>query len=72
MDYFLIEDHELLKKCNTNCNKVSSETKKEFHSKPVYNKTFLKTKLNSFGDEATDFHDKEMTKGGSNDTCLAV
>ena len=72
MDYFLIEDDELLKKCNTSCNKVSSEGKKQFNSKPVYNKIFLKNKLKSFGDEATDFHDKEMPKGGSNDTCLAV
>ena len=32
----------------------------------------MKTKVKSFGDEATDFHDKEMPKAGSNHTCLAV
>ena len=32
----------------------------------------MKTKVKSSGDEATDFHDKEMPKAGSNHTCLAV
>ena len=32
----------------------------------------MKTKVKSYGDEATDFHDKEMPKAGSNHTCLAV
>ena len=32
---------------------------------------FPKTKK-SYGDEATDFHKKEMQKIGSYDTCLAV
>ena len=33
---------------------------------------FLKTKIKSCGDEATDFHGKEMAKESSNHTCLAV
>ena len=28
--------------------------------------------MKSEGDEATDFHDKEMSSAGSNHTCLAV
>ena len=28
--------------------------------------------LKSYGDEASDFHDKEMPRAGSNHTCLAV
>ena len=32
----------------------------------------MKTKIKFFGDEATDFHNKEMLKTGSNHTCLAV
>ena len=32
----------------------------------------MKTKVKSYGDEATDFHDKEIPKAGSNHTCLAV
>ena len=46
--------------------------KKKFDSKPVYDKTFLRTKIKSYVDEATDFHDKEIPKAASNHTCLAV
>ena len=46
--------------------------KKEFNSEPIYNKKFLKTKIKYYGDEATDFHDKEIPKVGCNYTCLAV
>ena len=46
--------------------------KKEFDSKPISNKTFLKTKIKSYGDEATDFLDKEISKVGSNYSCLAA
>ena len=35
-------------------------------------KDFSKTKLKSYFNDATDFHDKEMYKVGSNHTCLAV
>ena len=34
----------------------------------LYNKNYLKTKIISYSDKATDFHDKEMP----NHTCLAV
>ena len=37
----------------------------------MYNKKILKTKIKSYGDEATDFHDKEIPKAGSNHTSLA-
>ena len=46
--------------------------KKIFDSKTIYSKKFLKTKIKSFGDEATDFHDKAFPKVWSNYTCLAV
>ena len=32
----------------------------------------MKTKINSHGDEVTDFYDKKTLKVGSNHTCLAV
>ena len=70
--YFLIENDELLEKYNTVWDKVSADIKKEFDSEPVYNKHFLKTKIKSYGDEVTDFYDKEIPKADSNDTCLAV
>ena len=56
--YFLIEDNDLLEKYNTICDKVRADIKKEFDSKPVYNNKLLKTKIKSYGDEATDFHNK--------------
>ena len=44
-------DNDLLKKYNTISDKVSSDIKKEFNSEPDYNKTFLKTKMKSHGEE---------------------
>ena len=48
--YFLIEDDDLLEKYNTIWDKVIVDIKKEFDSKPVYNKNFLKTKRKSHDD----------------------
>ena len=42
--YFLIEDDELLEKYNTIWDKVSADMKKEFDSKAIFNKNYLKTK----------------------------
>ena len=70
--YFLIEDDDLLEKCNTIWDKVSADIKREFYSKPVYNKKYLKTKIKSHGDDVTDVYDKEISKVDSNYSCLAV
>ena len=32
----------------------------------------MKTKIKSYGDEVTNFHDKQIPKADSNHTCLAV
>ena len=48
--HFLIKDDDLLKKYNTNWDKVSADIKKEFDNELVYNKTFLKTKTKSHSD----------------------
>ena len=70
---FFIEDDEFLGKFNNNIlDQVSTDIKKEFDSKPVYNKEFLKTKIKSHGDEVTDFYDEKIPKVDSNHTCLAV
>ena len=69
--YFLIED-DLLGKYNTIWDKVSTDIKKEFDSKPVYNKIYLKTTIKSHGNEVTDFYDKKIPKLDHNHTCLAV
>ena len=69
---FLIENGQLIEKYNDIWNKTSNSIKTEFHSKSVYNKKPLKTKINTYGNKAKDFHDKEILKVGSNYTCLAV
>ena len=45
---------------------------KKLDCEPIYNKKFLKTKISCYGDEATDFQDKEVPKVDSNYTCLAL
>lgn len=35
-------------------------------------KKILKTKIQSYGNEATNFHNKEIPLAGSDYTCLAV
>ena len=70
--YFLIEDDDLLGKYNTTWDKVSGDIKKEFDSKPVYNKNYLKTKIKSHGDEVTGFYHKNIPNLDSNHTCLVV
>ena len=68
----MLEDDELLEKYNGIWVKVSPSNKKEVDSKRDYKKKFLKTKIKSYSDESSDFHDQEMSKAGSNYTCLAV
>ena len=65
---FLIEDDDY----NTIWDKVSADISKEFDSKPVCNKEFLKSKIKFHVDEVTDFYDKKIPKLDSSHTCLAV
>ena len=60
--YVLIEDDDLLEKINTIWDKVSTDIKKEFDSKPIYNKKFSKLKVKSHGNEFTDFYDKKIRR----------
>ena len=53
-------------------NKVNNSIKKELDSDPIYNKTFLKTKIKLCDDKAVDFHDEELPKVGANCICLVV
>ena len=46
--------------------------REKFDCEPILNKRYLKAKIKSYGDRATDFHDEEIPKVGSNYTCLAV
>ena len=70
--YYLIEDDDLLKKYNNIWDKGSAYIKKEFGSEPVYNKKILRTKIKFYGDEATDFYNKEVSNADSDYTCSAV
>ena len=70
--YFFIEADDLLEKYNTIWYKVSADIKKEFDSKSVYNKNYLKTKIKSHDDEVTHFYNKKIPKLDSNHTCLVV
>ena len=66
-----IEDDKSLGTYSSIWNSVSNSIKKEHDCKPIYNKKFLKTKVNSYGHEAIYFHDNEIPKINSNYTCLA-
>ena len=44
--------------------------KKEFKSRPIYNKNFSKTKIISHGNNVRDFYQKEVPKMNSNNICL--
>ena len=70
--YFLIGDDYLLGKYNNIWDNVSAEINKELDGEPVYNIKFLKTRIRSYGNEITDFHDKEVHQVYSSLTCLAV
>ena len=48
--------------------KVSADIKKNLIENLSTIKMLLKTKMRSYSDEATDFHDKEVPKVGSNST----
>ena len=64
----LIEDNGLLEKYNAIWDKGSADIRKEFDSKPVFNRNFLKTKIKSHDDKVSDFNNKKTPKVDSNHT----
>ena len=48
--------------------KGSADIRKEFDSKPVFNRNFLKTKIKSHDDKVSDFNNKKIPKVDSNHT----
>ena len=66
--YFLIEDDDLLKKYNDNWNKVSNNINEDFDSKLICNEKILRTKINSYSDNVTNFRNKIIPEAGSNYT----
>ena len=69
--YFLIDNDNFSEKYNTIWDNVSADIKKEFDSKRVYEKEFLKTKIKSDRDEVTSLYDKKVPQVDSYHTCLA-
>ena len=60
--YFLIKDSDLLNKYNTIWDKISNVAKIELNDEPACNKDFLKAKTKFYGDEATDSHNKKVSR----------
>ena len=60
--YFLIEGDDLLEKYHNIWDKVSTDIKKEFDNKSVYNKEYLKAKTKSHGDELQIFMIKKFLR----------
>ena len=71
----MIEDDDLLEKCNAIWDKVSTDMKKLRTSLSINIYIYiyiLKTKIKSYGDDVTDFYDKVNLKVDSNHTGYAV
>ena len=70
---FLIKNDELLEKYNEIWEKVKDSLKREFDSKPVYNKKYLKAKTKYYnGRINTNFHNNKIPKEDSQYLCLSV
>ena len=59
-------------KFNDIWNGVSNTHKKELDCEPIYNKIFLKTKVRSYCDEATDSHARRIPGASSYYICWLV
>ena len=70
--FFLIEDNNLLGKYNTIQDNLSTDIKKKINSRSLQNKTILKTKIKSHGDEVKDLYGKEIPIVDFDYTCLAL
>ena len=69
----LIKDDELLEKYNEICKKVKDSLKREFDSKPVYNKKFLKAKIRYYKRKInTKFQNNKIPKENYQYICLSV
>lgn len=64
--WFLVKDVELFKKNTDYLIKVSISINKRQDCKSFDIKNVLKTTIRSYGDEATDFHSKNIPEAGSN------
>ena len=70
--FFFIKDAALLKKHIAIWIQVSNSIKKELDCEPTYIKNFLKSKIRSYEDEATDLHSRKRSEIDSNYICWSV
>ena len=70
---FLIKGDKLLEQYNEIWEKVKHSLKKEFDSKPVYNKKYLKAKIKTYNGKINiNFHNNKIPKGDSQYVCLSI
>ena len=69
---FLIKDDSVLNKYNKIWDKIKEKLNIKFHSKPVYNQTYIKAKVREFdGVIKTNFLGDEISKENMHYTCIA-
>ena len=69
---FFVKDNEVLDKYNEIWDVIKKKLKLEFHSKPVYDEKYLKTKVREFdGVIKTNFLGNDMPKEHMHYTCIA-
>ena len=70
---FLIKGDKLLEQYNEIWEKVKHSLKKEFDSKPVYNKKYLKAKIKTYNGKINiNSHNNKIPKGDSQYVCLSI
>ena len=70
--YFKIEDEGVYLKYNKIWNKIKNTLNIRFHSQPIYDDKYVKTKVKTFdGVVNTLFSDNKITKEGNHDICIA-
>ena len=70
---FFDKNNELLENYNEIWEKASNRMKKGFHSEPVYNGKYIKTKIKSYEEKInTNFYGDKVPKEGSQHICLSV
>ena len=69
---FLIKDNSVLNKYNEIWDKIKEKLSIKFHSKPVYDETYIKAKVRGFdGKIKTNFLGDEIPKENMIYTCIA-
>ena len=69
---FLIKDDEVFNKYNKICDVIKNKRGIKFHSKPVYDETYIKTKVREFDAKIkTNFLGNEVPKENMHYTCIA-